>query len=383
MKDIAVVIPLYNHEQYIAGGLRSVLGQTRQPRRVIVVDDGSSDGSVAAARAAGGNHVEVIPQDNRGAHEALNRAVSLAADCEFTAILNSDDEFAPERCAVCAEVLENEPAAMLVCTQLQLIDGAGAPLPADHPRSRWFRAAWSCMDTGLPMIEWLARANFPGTTSNFFARTKWFLSHPFRAYRYAHDYFHLLEAAIAGVLRITPGSLVRYRIHDANTITTEPRRLIREMLQVHADFLREQTQNMSGKPDLLPVLAAYRRAVWTNVSALRADAFSLVELRALAQAPSDRISHWLDEAGALPESGEFPNRHLVNAHDGSGSMADAAGLSDRYEALRRDMKALREDMKRLERRLADADRRLASRSHALKRLLGLATAPPGESVPPA
>ena len=43
---LAVVIPCYNHERYVAAAIESVLGQTRPPERFLIIDDGSKDGSV-------------------------------------------------------------------------------------------------------------------------------------------------------------------------------------------------------------------------------------------------------------------------------------------------------------------------------------------------
>ena len=69
--DISVVIPLYNKEKEIARTLRSVLAQTSQPLEIIVVDDGSTDGSAAR---------------NRAMQEACG---------EYAALLDGDDTWEP------------------------------------------------------------------------------------------------------------------------------------------------------------------------------------------------------------------------------------------------------------------------------------------------
>src|ERR1044072_6676332 len=99
---IAVVIPLYNHERYIADTLRSVLAQTRPAEKIVIVDDGSTDGSAAVVqREFTDARIVLIQQKNAGAHAAINRGIKEATDCEFIAILNSDDLFDPRRLAYC------------------------------------------------------------------------------------------------------------------------------------------------------------------------------------------------------------------------------------------------------------------------------------------
>ena len=72
--DISVVIPLYNKEKEIACTLRSVLAQTSQPLEIIVVDDGSTDGSAARVEEIGSPLIRLIRQENRGVSAARNRA---------------------------------------------------------------------------------------------------------------------------------------------------------------------------------------------------------------------------------------------------------------------------------------------------------------------
>ncbi|MGH8101805.1 MAG: glycosyltransferase family 2 protein, partial [Chthoniobacterales bacterium] len=59
MKQIAVVIPLYNHAQYIGDAIRSVLAQTRTVEKIVIVDDGSTDDSVKIVRAFAEPRIEL------------------------------------------------------------------------------------------------------------------------------------------------------------------------------------------------------------------------------------------------------------------------------------------------------------------------------------
>lgn len=113
---ISVVIPVYNRREVVGRAIRSVLAQTWTEREVIVVDDGSDDGSGDSIRAAFGSSVRLLVQPrNRGVSAARNRAME-AARGEWLAFLDSDDEWLPTKLekqvealrATCLEVCHTE-----------------------------------------------------------------------------------------------------------------------------------------------------------------------------------------------------------------------------------------------------------------------------------
>ena len=77
---VTVVIPAYNAAEFLGVTLEAVLGQTAQPERVIVIDDGSIDGTIGVANRFG---VEVVSQDQRGPGAARNRGVEMATTHGF------------------------------------------------------------------------------------------------------------------------------------------------------------------------------------------------------------------------------------------------------------------------------------------------------------
>lgn len=86
---ISVIIPVYNGERYLNEAIESVLAQHYQPLEIIVVDDGSTDGSVAVAQRFY-PAVQFIQQPNLGASVARNRGVAVARGA-FLAFLDADD----------------------------------------------------------------------------------------------------------------------------------------------------------------------------------------------------------------------------------------------------------------------------------------------------
>ncbi|MBX7221286.1 MAG: glycosyltransferase [Blastocatellia bacterium] len=91
---ISIIIPCYNAERFVAETIRSVLGQTWPRREVIVVDDGSKDGSAEVIRSFGAE-IKPLFGPNQGASHARNRG-TVAAQGEFIQYLDADDLLEPD-----------------------------------------------------------------------------------------------------------------------------------------------------------------------------------------------------------------------------------------------------------------------------------------------
>lgn len=87
---ISVVIPVYNAEQYIERSIESVLNQSYEPIQIVVVDDGSTDGSVRVAEGFRDNRIKIVCQENQGAFMARLAGVR-ASDGELIGFVDSDD----------------------------------------------------------------------------------------------------------------------------------------------------------------------------------------------------------------------------------------------------------------------------------------------------
>src|SRR5690349_6121929 len=95
---VSVLIPCYNSEKYIGETRESVFRQTWPELEVIVVDDGSTDGSAAVVRSFEGRSLHFLQQPNRGSTSARNLCCSLATG-EFIQYLDADDLIAPDKIA--------------------------------------------------------------------------------------------------------------------------------------------------------------------------------------------------------------------------------------------------------------------------------------------
>lgn len=120
---ISVVIPAYNAQRFLRTALDSVLAQTWPEVEIIVVDDGSTDGT-AALLATYGERVRALHQPNGGLASARRTGVA-AARGELIALMDADDVCRPERLAVQARVLQRWPEVVLCCSEFSAFDASG------------------------------------------------------------------------------------------------------------------------------------------------------------------------------------------------------------------------------------------------------------------
>ena len=105
--SISTVIPAYNAAEHIARTIESVLAQSLQPDEIIVVDDGSTDGTADMVKKYG-DKVRYIHQQNAGVSAARNAGIK-AATSQWIAFLDADDEWMPEYIETQFQLLKNNP----------------------------------------------------------------------------------------------------------------------------------------------------------------------------------------------------------------------------------------------------------------------------------
>lgn len=124
MKLVTVIIPSYNHEPYIVSAIESVLNQDYEHVELIVIDDGSSDGS--ALRVAelyelrGG--FKFYQQENVGLVKTLSKGLAIA-EGEYFCQLASDDKLPQNSISVRVKFLEENSGVVAVCSDAYRIDG--------------------------------------------------------------------------------------------------------------------------------------------------------------------------------------------------------------------------------------------------------------------
>lgn len=201
---VSVVLPVYNRRSHVAEAIASVRAQTRPADELVVVDDGSTDDSVAIVERAAGPGTIILRQPNRGIGAARNRGLA-AATGERIAFIDSDDLWEPAKLALQGRVLDEDESADLVfghvreflsperATELaSTYAAATAPIPG--PIATTLLARRSAIDRIGPFDETLRVGEF----------VEW-----------------MTRARDLGLgIRMLDATLARRRIHGGNTVLT-------------------------------------------------------------------------------------------------------------------------------------------------------------------
>lgn len=124
MNTISVIIPLYNKEAHIERCLRSIRAQTCPVSEIVIVDDGSTDNSVAVAKKFLTSQDQLLVQANRGAATARKVAIENCHH-EFVASLDSDDEWCPNHLETLMGMVEKFPEANAFASGFYVSRGPG------------------------------------------------------------------------------------------------------------------------------------------------------------------------------------------------------------------------------------------------------------------
>ncbi|MEI7862784.1 MAG: glycosyltransferase [Planctomycetota bacterium] len=224
---VSVVVPCYNHEQFVEAAIRSISAQDYPRVEIIFIDDFSKDRSLEVARQTLeqpeiGSRLEavqiVLNDENLGAARTINKGMALASG-EYLAILNSDDLFGPTRLSrVIAEMQSAQTGFGF--SRVVPIDQRGAPMPLEAlPAALNPIRNQDLLLTAFPAVSFgFFVENVAISTGNFvFTRKIWETVGPFRDLAYLHDFDFALAAILECEPVYVPEDLYFYRLHGTNS----------------------------------------------------------------------------------------------------------------------------------------------------------------------
>lgn len=218
---ISVVIPAYNHEQFVGDAVESVLNQSCSDLELIVVNDGSTDGTEAVITGFKDTRIRYFYQDNQDAYNTINRGISLAKG-RYIAILNSDDMYTADRLETLVGYCQENGKVCVFTDVVPVNDKNQEFTEASFGWNVWHQDNrdffFSCED----MYTAFLHGNFMVTTSNLFMTAEAANAvGPFSSLRYLHDYdfiFRMVSKFSDHVSYLHDKKLLYYRIHGGNTL---------------------------------------------------------------------------------------------------------------------------------------------------------------------
>ena len=128
---ISIIIPVYNSEKYLRGCLDSIIDQSYRDFELILIDDGSTDGSCAICDdyAKRDERIKVIHKENAGASAARNCGIRHALG-EYISFVDSDDWLSREMYSVMINEMQKDDYDVVICGFVMHLDGSEAEYPA-------------------------------------------------------------------------------------------------------------------------------------------------------------------------------------------------------------------------------------------------------------
>ena len=222
---VSIVIPSYNHARYLEGAVESVLAQDYPRVELIVIDDGSTDGSAALLEKYRGRfHFEVQP--NQGQAATVNRGWRMARG-EVLGYLSADDALLPRAVSASVDCLARNPDAVVCYCDYNLIDPASAFLRRVRAPEVDYRT----------MLTQMICAPGPGA---FFRRTAFEKAGEWRsAYRQYGDFDFWLRLGLEGRFARIPEVLAAFRVHPGSQSFTHSPRAIEEPVKVMEGYFAD------------------------------------------------------------------------------------------------------------------------------------------------
>jgi len=199
---VTIVTPSFNQAAYLEEALRSVVEQDYEPIEHIVVDGGSTDGSVEIIEGFADKLAWWVSEPDSGQADALNKAFARA-NGEILGWLNSDDVLLPGAVSAVVDALEDNPAALLAFGHNLAVDGRGGDLAHLEARE-------------LDVVEMVRRCrNWVVQPGSLFRREAWESAGPFEVASYYYfDFEFALRVLFSGADTVrVDRDLALYRIH--------------------------------------------------------------------------------------------------------------------------------------------------------------------------
>jgi alpha-1,3-rhamnosyltransferase len=215
---VTVIIPCYNHENYVERAVLSVLNQTYAKVELVVIDDGSQDASVVKLQSLQRCHpFQLICQENRGVCRTLNRGIRDFSKGDYIALLASDDFWRTDKLQLQMAELSRHPESEFCFSQaLEFVDESTAVGGLVFPGK--------CL-SGNVVNQVFVRQHVPAGTM-LFSRALFDRLGGFDETLKEEDWDFVIRSAAATPFSSVNAPLLYYRSHSENTMKTRSRAAI-------------------------------------------------------------------------------------------------------------------------------------------------------------
>ena len=265
LPTLSIVTPCLNAMKWLPAALESVRSQDYPGVEMVVVDGGSTDGTVEYLEGLQWPGLRWVSEPDKGLSDAVNKGVAMATG-DVVGWLNADDEYMPGALAAVGRAFEQQPAAEWLTGQCPIVDEAGNPIrqPVTAYKN-WLLRHYS--------LRLLLTQNFISCPASFVRRSAWqAVGDLALEIRYSMDYDLFLRLARRSDPIVLHRPLAHFRMVEGTLSMTGFEKQFEEHHEVarmhgtgHTPFVLANRVASSG------IIATYRVLRWRRARALRAQ----------------------------------------------------------------------------------------------------------------
>lgn len=221
---VTVMVPLYNHARFIETCLDSIKDDPWPNKEVVIIDDGSSDGSTDVVRkwherqgSSPFTRFELITRPNKGLTRTINELIANSRG-DYLVLIASDDYLLPGGIGARLEYLQSHPEKLAVFSDCTVVDDAGATIHDSGIRDLWGGRVELLANPEVMDLELIFNWCVPGPV--FMAHRE--LYEKVGLYNedlLVEDWDMYIRICAQGLLGFVPGQVAAYRYHSENTVT--------------------------------------------------------------------------------------------------------------------------------------------------------------------
>jgi glycosyltransferase involved in cell wall biosynthesis len=216
MPLVSVIMPSYNHAKYLPEAIESVLGQTFSDFELIIIDDGSIDGSpqiIEDYKKKDARIIFILHTKNQGISNTFNELIDIA-NGKFLAPIASDDIWVKDKLKKQVEKMEQDEN-LIIWTEGEIIDSKGVST------NKKFTHKYNVVKKNGYIFEELLGGNFVFGSSMMYKKENLDNIKPEKNLKYLNDHKFFLDLAYKYHFYFIPESLTKYRVHGKNSIVSD------------------------------------------------------------------------------------------------------------------------------------------------------------------
>ena len=236
----SVVIPLYNKVGFIKNSLESVLKQTHQDFEVIIVNDGSTDGSKKVVETFKDPRIQVLHQNNKGASAARNSGIEKAKN-KWIALIDADDYWYPNHLEELNKMISMYPKANVICNNYEVLLNNKHLKQPTYSLNEPFKAQYIQDYFEASQIDALGWTSALGFTKKIFSDVGGFDEQ----IRSGQDTDLMIRLGLSSIIAFNPEVTACYITETENNLAKS--KSISDRIKIFKKYIREEKEMSSLK----------------------------------------------------------------------------------------------------------------------------------------